>query len=339
MSADLATLAQLVQTALRRPAAAAREARRLGIGGEELQRAIETFVEGGVAALRKSRGAEQWITFGLRGPFPIGGPAPVRDRRVARLLLDLRSAALRWLDRGTLGAFNLMWKPPGLRIRVTAPAPDEAAEVVSRWLKKRARLEPLQPPYEPEQHQFGGAAGMAIAHRSFTEDSLAALDILGRELSGEDVAVEELSLLCIGDLVARVSLDAWEQWDVWSNLRLTGRLPLRPPSLNEHAERALETLSERCRQALFERATVLRARPRRDREFVQRYEQRNEEAARALREAAARKQLLFGIRRVIPFWIIFHWNRWGLSPGRQMALAIAVERALSPKRSPREAGR
>jgi hypothetical protein len=48
-----------------------------------------------------------------------------------------------------------------------------------------------------------------------------------------------------------------------------------------------------------------------------------------MRRLAADGKLLFHLRDILPFWIVFHWNRWGIDA--QTALTLGIEGALDPR--------
>ena len=69
-----------------------------------------------------------------------------------------------------------------------------------------------------------------------------------------------------------------------------------------------------------------------DREIVRRYLRANSVVARELVRAHRAGELLYPPRQLLPFWIIFHWNRWGFGLNEQVTLAHGVEHLLSPKK-------
>ena len=66
-----------------------------------------------------------------------------------------------------------------------------------------------------------------------------------------------------------------------------------------------------------------------DRRLVAAAYEANERAATAMRRLAAQGRLLFHVREIIPFWIVFHWNRWRVAS--QAALTVGIEGTLDPR--------
>jgi thiopeptide-type bacteriocin biosynthesis protein len=289
---------------------------RHGISRETLEEAVETFVEAGSRAVTAALVSPRWVSWGLALP---------RKKR-PRFARELRAALRLWIAAGHATRFYFMQKPPGIRLRIESGQPDLTRTVVERWLRARMWLHPAREVvYEPESYQFGGAVGMDIAHTHFHSDSLAALQIMEWEGLGKLTAGKEvLASLCTFDLARRASSDPWEMWDLWRGLELTGRLADAPESTVAVCARTVEPWLRRKRECLAALTAHERA-------LVQTYGRANARPVRALRAAADRRRLLFTPRQVLPFWIVFDWNRWGLRSESQSLIAIGAERLLSPK--------
>ena len=57
----------------------------------------------------------------------------------------------------------------------------------------------------------------------------------------------------------------------------------------------------------------------------------NTALAADLAAAASRGELLYGPRKLLPFWVVFHWNRWALDDITQRTLVYFMSVLLSPK--------
>lgn len=294
----------------------------------ELARIRDLFLAAGNAEVRRATASESWLQVGL---------AFADEAQERRFRADLVDPVGQWLADGRLSDFFFMSKPPGMRLRfATSPGVDLEPDVVA--LLERARrsgdLERVEfGLYDQETHQFGGAAGIRIFHRFSTADCLAVLRFDALEAAGRaSVDRSVLSLLAVTDLVSRVADDTWEQWDVWCEMRATGRL-VEPDSdvataLREDLEQnrpLLEAVLERRPELVAELTDEERA-------LVDAYAAVNQATADALREAARARTLAAPPRKILPFFVIFHWNRMGLEIDDQLALTFFLYELLNPRR-------
>ena len=165
-------------------------------------------------------------------------------------------------------------------------------------------------PYDPEVYQFGGEEGLDAAHEFFTIESAAVLEyhrlVVGAEARLEP---EIFSLLLLDSLLGQVTDDAFELWDTWCKMELTGRR--FQPDANER-DRLRDSLDAACttlRPLLAEPVRVAEAASQAERDLLQRYRSRLPPVINHLRCLAATGTLLWGLREILPFWVIFHWNR------------------------------
>jgi thiopeptide-type bacteriocin biosynthesis protein len=318
-------LAEVVLSTLRDPRVGKARAARFGLSPEDLTGLVERFVDAGVGALVEEPPFPSWLQLGVSfKPFRRQKSALLARSRFGEAL---RRAVLRWQKQGMIRRFFFMNKPPGMRLRFettpATPAP-EVLRIAQSWLLRQpdvARVE--RSIYLAEEFQFGGAMGASAAHDYHSADSLLALKAHDREQRGViSASAEILSLLAVCDLVRRLTDDSWEAWDLWKRMEITGRRP------NVGRELAND-LVERVRPFVLRPAAVLQHLAPADRVLVQSAYDNNARAALAMRGLAAEGRLLFHLREIIPFWIIFHWNRWGVE--NQGALTIGIEGALNPK--------
>jgi hypothetical protein len=140
-----------------------------------------------------------------------------------------------------------------------------------------------------------------------------------------------MSLIALNDLIARITLDPAERWDVWRNMRLAGRVP----PLSAERERALREDLEQNRElllrAIFRPNELVAHMGAAEQAIMKAYLQSNEEIAERMRIAAKDGALVYGPRKIMPFLIIFHWNRWGLGASLQVALTFFMDALLCPK--------
>ena len=275
---------------LRDPEAASCQA----LSPQELAAARDVFVTGGAEALKNTIRPYRWLSWGVKLPKQQGRLR--KKEQLATFLDGLTRAARRWLADPHVTGFFFMNKPPGIRLRVETDRPERVRRRIERWLAERVPYRFDVQIYEPEAFQFGGEVGMTIAHRHFTSDSLAALQVLRRSLQGNlSAPIEDLSLLCISDLLSRLTEDSWEMWDIWSHLRLTGRLPLELGV--EQADETLDALAAHAREIFFRRGDVLKRMHARDRKLIEQMETANESGGPRLTPGSSgRKASLFSPR-------------------------------------------
>jgi thiopeptide-type bacteriocin biosynthesis protein len=319
-------LTDVVLSSLRNPRLGQAQAARLGLAPEALTRLVERFVSAGVGALVEDPPFSSWLQLGVSFK-------PLRREKSALLARSrfgeaLRRAVVRWQERGLIARFFFMNKPPGMRLRFEttpgAPAP-ALLELTQSWLLGQPAVVRVERTiYLAEEFQFGGAMGASAAHDYHAADSLLALKVHDREQRGVISASSEiLSLLVVCDLVRRMTDDAWEAWDFWKRMEITGR--------RRNAGRELtREMVELVRPFVLEPDSVLRRLAPADRALIRSAYANNERAALDMRRLAADGQLLFHLREIIPFWIIFHWNRWAVE--NQGALTLGIEGTYNPKR-------
>jgi thiopeptide-type bacteriocin biosynthesis protein len=301
---------------------------------EELGFVVEVrdaFIAAGAARVERELNPDAWLQLGIH--FGSAGP----DACEKFLAGDLAAAVRAWRARGTLDRFFFMRKPPGLRLRFRGKNLGETLlPALLDFLEGARKSGGIGGHefgvYDAETHQFGGELGLDIAHEWFTADSLAALAVLALERTGQETnGREALSLFALNDLVSRVAPDPWEQWDVWSNLRLTGRLPILTPSVRTELLEELDKNRTGLTRSLWHREELLASLSAPERAILIDVCAANERVASRFREAARQRALAYGPRKILPFLMVFHWNRWGFDPALQMALAFFMEELLNPK--------
>ncbi|WP_340375690.1 thiopeptide-type bacteriocin biosynthesis protein [Streptomyces sp. SS7] len=173
--------------------------------------------------------------------------------------------------------------------------------------------------YEPETTAFGGNAGMTIAHALFDADSRAILTASHGELGRR-----ELSLLLCATLMRAAGLEWFEQGDVWH--RVTGQRPLPAdvPADKVH------TLADTLRHLLLADTSPAGPMLQSDRslkptaDWVSAFRHAGRELGAANRDGTLGR----GLREVIAYHVIFHWNRLGLPARTQSVLAHAARTAI-----------
>jgi thiopeptide-type bacteriocin biosynthesis protein len=243
----------------------------------------------------------------------------------ARLVCSAIPEALgRWLAQGLASEAFFMHKRPGLRLRVRSDR--HRADPSLRALLGAAAADGAIAGftlgrYDPEQRLFGGPAGLALAHAFFTADSAAVWAHVRATLGGQSVIpAAAFSTALLVRLTDRL-FDRFEGWDMWCRVaELRGAPAVVPAGFGAAVETGLALAADAGALALAglppDAVHVLEAR------------------LAALAGAAARAVdhglLSVALRAVVPFWIVFHWNRLGLDLTAQQALAALVAAEIAP---------
>ena len=286
----------------------------------------EQFIAAGAEHLKRVHNPARWLQVGVR----FRG----RAQRMSFLGGPLRQTVGRWLAEGRIERFFFMLKPPGLRLRFGGAALDrDLAPRLERLLERERSAGRLMRHeygvYDAETYQFGGPIGLDIAHDFFTYDSLAILELLRYGTPVDTLPV--LSLTVLNHLAAQICDDPWERWDAWCNLALA-RSKVDHPAALPRAEARFEAQRELLAQTVWEPDAVLAQLPPALRRVLTRYFENNQRLGNRLRDAARSGRLLYGPRKIFPFYVIFHWNRWMFPVETQLMLGFCMQRLLDPKR-------
>ncbi|MFD3514890.1 thiopeptide-type bacteriocin biosynthesis protein [Streptomyces sp. NPDC058657] len=169
--------------------------------------------------------------------------------------------------------------------------------------------------YEPETAAFGGDTSMSIAHTLFHADSHAVLTTPHGDLGRREVSV----LLC-ATLMRAAGLEWYEQGDVWHRVARERPLPQDVPVEKVRA------MGENLRHLLLADTSDNGLMLQSDRtlkhaaDWVRAFRHAGEEIGDSARHA----NLDRGLREVLAYHVIFHWNRIGLHSGTQSLLAHAA---------------
>jgi thiopeptide-type bacteriocin biosynthesis protein len=241
----------------------------------------------------------------------------------ARAVFAALSPCLRgWRRGGVVQRFFFMRKAPDMRLRFLSPEPDGVLrpELTSllKTLRRDGWVQRFFPSvYEPEVFQFGGREAMDLVHTYFDVDSLAWMEMDRLWAAGTATArADQIVLAVANDLFLRVLEDTGEVWDVWCNL-----VALRP---------AAEAVVPGPVPILFI-DSLLPDVTRPEAAILARYAKANQRLATGLQRVWSRGRLLSGLRAILPFVALFHFNRYGIDGPTQAALAGAMQQAWSPK--------
>ncbi|MFF7308368.1 thiopeptide-type bacteriocin biosynthesis protein [Streptomyces sp. NPDC008137] len=233
----------------------------------------------------------------------------------------LREAVARWEDEGLVSRWWFLHKPPGIRLRLESPDPGALRRAMAD-APPPARLPGLRTTgvYEPETYRFGGPAGLDLAHTHCAADSRLAVSWHTCSDDGGALLVPLVGLVTAQTLLSRIADDADELRDLW--LRLDHALrtvlgphvaPDGPPYVNSAGAASLLAGRVPVTGDAVADTYLVRAR---------RWAARTGDAAALLRRAQG-----FPVRAWATALVLFHWNRWGLTPERVLPV---VRAGLSP---------
>ncbi|WP_030898826.1 thiopeptide-type bacteriocin biosynthesis protein [Streptomyces sp. NRRL F-5126] len=175
--------------------------------------------------------------------------------------------------------------------------------------------------YEPETAAFGGEASMTAAHALFVTDSRQAQRL--RDRNDLPVGPRELSVLLCTIMMRAAGLEWYEQGDVWHRV-ITDE---HRSAIGDVPRERLDARAGEIRPLLLADEGAL-LRPGGLLEPVAEWATAFRNTGQALRHAVWEGTLDRGLRQVLSYHVIFHWNRLGLSMRSQSVLAWAARSAV-----------
>lgn len=293
-------------------------------GAHELYEACQTFVRAGLQALAARSTADDWLQIGVGVPTEPDARCEFY-RRVAELVRKL-------LSESAIDNFFFMHKPPGVRLRFEIGPKSPASlgerlhETLEHW-KEEGLVLAIEPGiYEPESQLFGGTASMAYVHALFTIDSLVWLDYHARPAGDNDHADVAwlVSLAMLPAVFQGLDITGWEDMGVWHYLgQRAGRdLDQGALSLAEYDE-----IATSVRAIWLRRELLLEQLPADLHSIVSDHYPGLQAAAAQWRSGYfATTAAALGPRSAVAFYVIFHWNRAGLSAVQQALLTASLSR-------------
>jgi thiopeptide-type bacteriocin biosynthesis protein len=175
--------------------------------------------------------------------------------------------------------------------------------------------------YEPETAAFGGPVGMTAAHALFITDSREAQRLRHRD--GLGVGPRELSVLLCTFMMRAAGLEWYEQGDVWDRV-ITNE---HRSAINDIPANLLTKRAKEIRPLLLADSDAMLC-PDGPLEPIAEWAAAFQSAGQALSNAVQEGTLNRGLRQVLSYHVIFHWNRLGLSVRGQSILAWAARAAI-----------
>ncbi|WP_019971813.1 thiopeptide-type bacteriocin biosynthesis protein [Mycobacterium sp. 141] len=288
---------------------------------DQLVRAKSAVFDAGLYSL--SRKSRRWVQIGIR---------PAADQvSLRRVYSSVSGLAENLLLSGAARNFFYMHKPPGIRLRFEAS--DDASintvrlgidDVMQRMKRDRLIVNIQSGVYEPETYLFGGSASMDHVHGLFTIDSLFWLRHhaeIPQEIS-RSLPVWLISLELLHGVFDGLGIDGWEATGVWDCLRTeAGRcISGEVKALSDFTEVA-GALSAQW----WDRANLLDTADPESAELITRHREALRVGARRWKEAYfATTSTELGPRQAAAYYVIFHWNRAGMTPEKQALFAESL---------------
>jgi thiopeptide-type bacteriocin biosynthesis protein len=290
----------------------------IGIEPAALDDAIEVYRQAGRRALDHYTDSSWWQVYIQFTDW---------DQAEQAAAEHLAPVLLRAEADGVIAAWWFMRKHPCWRLRLRpGPAGRAMTAEVSAELDQLAagghvgRWWPGI--YEAETAAFGDSTGIEIAHDLFCADSRAIVTVLpGTEAT---LGRRELSLLLCSTLMRAANLEWYEQGDVWHRVTQERPLPNSVPAAKVAAMAdQVKTLSLTDTAAggpLLGVNGPLASLA----DWAEAFRQAGQALGLAAREGTLRR----GLREIISYLVIFHWNRLGLHVRTQSILASAACAAI-----------
>jgi thiopeptide-type bacteriocin biosynthesis protein len=175
--------------------------------------------------------------------------------------------------------------------------------------------------YEPETPAFGGNTSMTAAHALFVTDSREIQRL--RQRGGLTVGPRELSVLLCTIMMRAARLEWYEQGDVWDRVITTDHRS----AVSDVPPERLDARAQEIRPLLLADSDAL-LRPGGPLAPVTEWAAAFRSAGQALTHGVQDGSLDRGLRQVLSYHVIFHWNRLGLSMRGQSILAWAARAAI-----------
>ena len=298
-------------------------------GVAELVTAREIFLCAGAAAVERCTNPERWLQVGVE----------FRDHSQRQDFLDegLANLVQRLKEEQAIDNFFFMNKPPGVRLRFSGfqiePGLRRTVFALLEARKRQGRLHRFElGAYDGETYQFGGATGLRLFHRFSTIDCITILRLssLARQTASQ-ARLPCVSLLCLNHLMRAFTSGEWELWDAWRKMELADRTLSVGAQDQVLANELFDRQRSLLRTIVFEPSDAFAALTDAEQPIVRAFCEQITVWAADVHAAIRRGELLYGIRSILPFYVIFHWNRLGFDRNLQCWLTFYMQRLLDPK--------
>ncbi|MBQ1047815.1 thiopeptide-type bacteriocin biosynthesis protein [Micromonospora sp. C51] len=172
--------------------------------------------------------------------------------------------------------------------------------------------------YEPETYAFGGPDGIRIAHSLWHRDSRAILGYQRIVRNGRPNRRRELTLMLCSTFMREAGLEWYEQGDVWARVR-----EHRPGTARVSDDRVQE-ITRFLQVDTNPGSPILTGDLAHTAEWFDAFRTAGWELGRLAQQGRLHR----GLREVISYHVLFHWNRLTLPYVTQEALATAATTAI-----------
>ncbi len=282
--------------------------------GPEIDRDLDTYLRVYSAAAQNHNDTPVWLQLNIalgRGEGGAHASARALFRQLQPLLARLEK-------QGVVVGFHFVRKPPDIRLRIQAAAPDEKllpalGALFARLQASGTVVSAIRSVYEPETRVFGGPEAMDAVHEYFHQDSSAW--IAWDRIAPEERAMspEQFCTAVIDNLFESALGCGSEVWDAWQNLRDWTRGAGKPDAVNGKPPR-----------------TEAPAPGSRERSLLNRYANASRIFSGSIGRVRECGRLGTGQRSLLATMAMFHCNRFGLDGAKQFAMAECAAAAWNP---------
>jgi thiopeptide-type bacteriocin biosynthesis protein len=267
---------------------------------EQVERELAAYWHLHSAAASTSHDSPQWTQVNVHLCRRNGNATDSAQKlfRIVRRFLIARRHRL------GIESFHFTRKPPDVRLRILCarPAGGFVSEIQHLLRDRNSGTESVfVSVYEPEARLFGGILSMQAVHSFFEADSINAMRWLDIPRVRRRTANHEFSFRVIDDLFERALEGGSEVWDAWNNImELT----------TTHGARQQWGLDTFPSTFSKEERSIWRS-----------YQSANQRLADRCRDLWHRGALTVGLRALISYVAMFHFNRYGLDGMQQAEIA------------------
>jgi thiopeptide-type bacteriocin biosynthesis protein len=206
-----------------------------------------------------------------------------------------------------------------IRLRVRVQEIDKRNKITNEMKEFFGSLKYLKSiaevPYEPEVFLFGGSKMIDNIHELFCIDTLLVSRIINKEKTN---LLPTISISYLYYIYGKLGLDNFEIWDVWNKLykmRFVEESRIR--NFIDKSKGTMLEVIENHKNIVFENIS------NEEKEQLDRI-------CNKILELNMKGDIQNGLRAIIPYYIIFLWNRCGLSPGAQAGMSCLLTKISDP---------
>ncbi len=196
----------------------------------------------------------------------------------------------------------------------------ELLDINTMLMRKYKRITVKIDTFEPEMYQFGGNKGWEVAKKYFNNVSL----LIGENKKSEQEK-NKFAIITIFDLLLRVTGDSFEAWDVLQKL-----MTIRGVNQNFNFKNIKKNKLFRNINLLFDSPQKFYFQRLQDKEMIKRIITTNIFLVHQIEKK--KFSLMFSIRKILPYYIIFIFNMFLVSGTEQKAIIKCLSLFLNPEK-------